>query len=82
MTWQRMAQLATGSRTQSSFIPGRAIASPSHTQGGSRMRESRLYGSVRGGARGDSRPYRKKIISQNAIDAYQTRLPSSLRAPS
>src|SRR2546423_5103895 len=31
---------------------------PSHTQGGSRMRESRTYGSVRG-ARGNSRPYRE-----------------------
>ena len=30
---------------------------PSHTRGGSRMRESRTYGSVRG-ARGNSRPYR------------------------
>src|SRR5262249_32333329 len=37
-----------GSRNRSSFILGRAIASPSHTQGGSRMRESRTYGSVRG----------------------------------
>ena len=31
---------------------------PSLTRGGSRMRESRSYGSVRG-ARGNSRPYRK-----------------------
>jgi hypothetical protein len=30
---------------------------PSLTRGGSRMRESRLYGSVRG-ARGNPRPYR------------------------
>ena len=30
---------------------------PSHTRGGSRMRESRLYGFVRG-ARGNPRPYR------------------------
>src|SRR6266851_8591815 len=29
------------------------------TRGGSRMRESRTYGSVRGGARGNSRPYRE-----------------------
>ncbi len=34
-----------------------AVALPSHTQGGSRMRESRLYGSVRG-ARSNARPYR------------------------
>ena len=33
-------------------------ALPSHTQGGSRMRESRTYGSGRG-ARGNSRPYRE-----------------------
>jgi hypothetical protein len=31
---------------------------PSFTPGGSRMRESRTYGSVRG-ARGNSRPYRE-----------------------
>jgi hypothetical protein len=40
-----------------SFIPGRASASPSNTQGGSRMRESRTSGSVRG-ALGNERPYR------------------------
>ena len=34
-----------------------AIASPSHTRGGSRMRESRTYGSVRG-ALSNGRPYR------------------------
>src|SRR5580704_12891867 len=33
--------------------------SPSDTRGGSRMRESRTYGSVRG-ARGHSRPYRDR----------------------
>ena len=33
---------------------------PSHTRGGSRMRESRTYGSVRG-ARGNSRPYRERL---------------------
>src|ERR1700751_6124202 len=32
-------------------------ASPSHTQGGSRVREFRTHGSVRGAA-GNSRPYR------------------------
>ena len=35
-----------------------AFAWPSHTRGGSRMRASRTYGSVRG-ARGNSRPYRE-----------------------
>src|SRR5262249_26788738 len=34
--------------------------SPLHTRGGSRMRESRTYGSVRG-ARGNSRPYRERV---------------------
>src|SRR6201982_717886 len=37
-----------GSQNRSSSIRGRATALPSHTQGGSRMRESRTYGSVRG----------------------------------
>src|SRR4029453_9847919 len=42
-----------GSPNHSFFILGQAIASPSHTRGGSRMRESRPYGSVRG-ARGET----------------------------
>src|SRR6516164_9498433 len=37
-----------GFRNRSSSIRGRANALPSHTRGGSRMRESRTYGSVRG----------------------------------
>ena len=37
----------------------RQVRLPSHTRGGSRMRESRTYGSVRG-ARGNSRPYRER----------------------
>ena len=37
----------------------RQITSPSHTQGGSRMRESRTYGSVRG-ALSNERPYRDR----------------------
>src|SRR5437660_5260432 len=48
-----------GSRNPASFIPGRAIASPSTTQGGSRMRESCTYGSVRG-APSNGRPYRDR----------------------
>src|SRR5215475_159778 len=35
-------------------------SSPSHTQGGSRVREFRSHGSVRGAA-GNSRPYRDDI---------------------
>src|SRR6266700_1621988 len=37
-----------GSRNRSSSILGQALALPSHTRGGSRMRESRTYGSGRG----------------------------------
>src|SRR6266566_7185078 len=37
-----------GFQNRLSSILGRAIALPSHTRGGSRMRESRPYGSVRG----------------------------------
>ena len=47
----------TGSPNPVSFIPGQACALPSNTRGGSRMRESRTYGSVRG-ARSNGRPYR------------------------
>ena len=49
LTWARIySRRKTGSRNRSSSILGRAIALPSHTRGGSRMRESRTYGSVRG----------------------------------
>ena len=47
----------TGSPNRRSVIPGPALASPSNTRGGSRMRESRTYGSVRG-ASSNGRPYR------------------------
>jgi hypothetical protein len=47
----------TGSRNRESFIRGQRGASPSDTQGGSRMPELGPYGSVRG-ARGNSCPYR------------------------
>ena len=47
----------TGFPNRESFIPGQASASPSNTRGGSRMRESRTYGSVRG-ALSNERPYR------------------------
>src|SRR5438045_5564136 len=42
-----------------SFIRGPKSASPSNTRGGSRMRESRTYGSVRG-ALSNERPYRDR----------------------
>jgi hypothetical protein len=41
---------------------------PSHTQGGSRVREFRMHGSVRGAA-GNSRPYRDHaLLDVNVID--------------
>src|ERR1700690_1824750 len=40
--------LTIGYPNRSSFIHGLAYASPLNTQGGRRMRESRLYGSLRG----------------------------------
>jgi hypothetical protein len=43
-----------------------------NTRGGSRMRESRLYGSVRG-ARGNSRPYRERVSLLRLLTAaYRT----------
>ena len=48
-------------RSRASFIPGLSNTSPSNTpKGGSRMRESRSCGSVRG-ARSNARPYRDLI---------------------
>ena len=49
----------TISRSQQPFIRGRRCALPSHTQGGSRVREFRSRGSVRG-AVGNDRPYREQ----------------------
>src|SRR5512132_2872545 len=51
----------TGSRNPASFILGRANASPSNTQGGSRMPELGPYGSVRG-ALSNERPYRDQHL--------------------
>src|SRR5216683_1784184 len=64
---RKMAQAGTGlggwrtigSPNRTSFILGRRRASPSLTRGGSRMRESRTYGSVRG-ALSNGRPYRDR----------------------
>jgi hypothetical protein len=53
---QSIAWRIAGFQETASFINGRANASPSNTQGGSRMREFRSYGSVRG-ARSNARPY-------------------------
>src|SRR4051794_30851842 len=54
--WPRASCPDPGSPT-----PGPSNASASNTQGGSRMRESRPYGSVRG-ARSNARPYRDRPV--------------------
>src|ERR1700681_3071392 len=53
--------LMTGSLNRESFIPGQAYALPSNTQGGSRMREFRSYGSMRGTA-SNGRLYREQSM--------------------
>jgi hypothetical protein len=61
----------TGSRPRGSFIPGQTNASPSTTQGGSRVREFRSRGSVRGAVSND-RSYRdseRVIFVRNASKA-------------
>src|SRR6202022_2366423 len=62
----------TGSPNRSSFIHGRKYASPSRTQGGSRMRESRLYGSVRG-ALSNERPYRDRCARNDGREGCANR---------
>ena len=52
----------TFSRNPESFTHGLAFALPSRTRGGSRMRELRPYGSVRGAVSND-RPYRDKVTT-------------------
>jgi RNA-directed DNA polymerase len=52
---------ATSSPRRGSFTSGPTPVSPSTTRGGSRMRESRTYGSVRG-ARSNARPYRDQLV--------------------
>ena len=57
-TWLRITKLADEwLPNRTSFIPGPTSVSPSLTRGGSRMRESRPCGSVRG-ALSNERPYR------------------------
>ena len=49
LTWARMTQLAAAWLPKPIILhPWQALALPSHTRGGSRMRESRTYGSGRG----------------------------------
>src|ERR1700730_8222834 len=59
-----------------SFIPGRANASPSNTQGGSPVRESRPPGSVRG-APSNGGPYRD--IKGGRLSRYDRALSVSKR---
>ena len=71
----------TGSRNPRILHPWPNSASPSNTRGGSRMRESRTYGSVRG-APSNGRPYRDQ--PQPATSGRQVRtgflqsIPSSI----
>jgi hypothetical protein len=61
-----------------SFIPGPACASPSNTQGGSTVRESRPPGSVRG-VRRNAHPYRDRVsLSDPALKCllYALRKPA------
>src|SRR5277367_2769672 len=60
----------TGSPSRVSFTHGRACALPSDTRGGSRMRESRTYGSVRG-APSNGRPYRDLPEDPPALDSFR-----------
>src|ERR1700746_1624616 len=53
----RAQNRATVSQALARIRKAATAASPSHTQGGSRVREFRMHGSVRGAA-GNSRPYR------------------------
>jgi hypothetical protein len=53
--------LTGGSLNRASSIRGLINASPSNTQGGSRMRESRTYGFVRW-AHSNMRPYREPSL--------------------
>src|SRR5882762_8501434 len=55
-----------GSRNRIPFIHGQEYASPSPTQGGSRMRESRTYGSVRG-ALSNERPNRDRFARNDGL---------------
>src|SRR5260370_18055420 len=62
--------LTTSFPNPASFILGQACALPSNTQGGSGMRESRTYGSVRG-ACSNGRPYRDPDAVQCAVEVQE-----------
>jgi len=64
-TWNGSTSWPTnGSRNRASFILGPAFVLPSNTPGGSRMREIRPYGSVRG-APSNGCPYRDPEFVKN-----------------
>ncbi len=67
-----------GSQDRVSFIHGQAYASPSNTQGGSRMRECCTYGSERG-APSNGRPYRDPTLTRTLCRAPQSSV-SAIRA--
>src|SRR6266480_4677447 len=60
-----------GSQNRIPFIHGQEYASPSRTQGRSRMRESRTYGSVRGALRNE-RPYRDRFARNDGRSEEHT----------
>src|SRR5260370_42166747 len=63
-----------------SFIPGRANASPSNTQGGSPVRESRPPGSVRG-APSNGCPYRDSSTLTCRRSEKRSELPQAQEKP-
>src|SRR4030088_1842794 len=75
-----------GSQSRSPSILGRAVALPLHTRGGSRMRESRSYGSVRG-ARGETRvptaTWGRKEVRPQCVSVFvvQIRKPVRIQSP-
>jgi hypothetical protein len=64
-TWKRMEKLVERCGPSPGHLThGPLNASASNTQGGSRMREFRTYGSVRG-ALSNERPYRDRLCKRN-----------------
>src|SRR5438445_6346772 len=72
----------TGFLDRKSFIHILTSVSPSHTQGGSRVRESRSHGSGRGAVRND-RPYRaspRVLLSMtDTVEKLQLRCAAKIR---
>ena len=67
MTWERMTKLADDWLPKPRILhPWPNSGSPSNTRGGSRMREFRSYGSVRG-ALSNGRPYRESEPTPSSV---------------